>query len=173
MKRSLCLLAALCCAFALCASLMGCGANVDKSLYTGTWTLASTSDKNLDEDTIELMRSMDAAVDLVLNEDGSGTFTPYGESMKSISWKATSNTEGTATIDGAEVKLSLADGKLTLSDNGNATMTFVKKDTIASTSASTASAASSASASSSGETSDASASSGSTADASSSSSAAA
>jgi|GEM_PF-1169917 len=160
MKKGLGIIAILCCAAAFCVALVGCGANVDKSLYTGTWTLDSSSNKNFDSETIGLMRKMDATIDLVLNEDGSGTLKLL-EGSESLTWKATSNTEGTATLDGNEMKLSLADGKLTLTDRDNVSMTFARKDAVMaqSSSAAASASASSASADASGAAQDASASS--------------
>lgn len=171
MKKSLGIIAVLCCAFAICAALAGCGAGVDKSLYTGTWTLASSTNKNFDSETIGLMRKMDATIDLILNEDGSGTLKLL-EGDESLTWKATSNTEGTATLDGSELKLSLADGQLTMTDRDNVSMTFARKDAVMAESSSAASAASAASASSASQSAEASSASESSASASSSSDAA-
>lgn len=158
MKKGLGIIAALCCVAAICTALAGCGVNVDKSLYTGTWTLDSSSNKNFDSETIGLMRKMDATIDLVLNEDGSGTLKLL-EGSESLSWKAVSNTEGAVTLDGSEMKLSLADSQLTLTDRDNVSMTFARKDAaMAQSSSAAAASTSSASAKESGAAQDASAS---------------
>ena len=128
MNRKLGVLATVCFALALCLALVGCGANVDKSLYTGDWTLESGSGENLDEASIELMKSLGLDVTLTLKEDGTGTLDLFGQSQE-VKWSATSNTEGTLKLaeQNAETKIKLDDGKLTLADSDDSYMTFKRK----------------------------------------------
>lgn len=121
MGKKLGIIAAVCCALALCFALVGCGA--DKSNYTGEWNLAYGSDENLDADSIALMDSLGLTVKLTLNDDGSGTLDLFGETMQA-KWEASSNTEGKIALEGSEAKMTLANGELTITDGTGATMTF-------------------------------------------------
>lgn len=128
MNKRIGIIAALCFAFALCFTLIGCGggASVDKSIYTGTWELESGSDENLDAESVELMKSLGLEVTLTLKEDGTGSLDLFGESTD-ITWEAKSNTEGTITLEGEKANIKIADSKLTLDDDTGASMTFAKK----------------------------------------------
>ena len=121
MGKKLGIIAAVCCALALCFALDGCGA--DKSNYTGEWNLAYGSDENLDADSIALMDSLGLKVKLTLNDDGSGTLDLFGETMQA-KWEASSNAEGKIALEGSEAKMTLANGELTITDSTGATMTF-------------------------------------------------
>ena len=121
MGKKLGIIAAVCCALALCFALVGCGA--DKSNYTGEWNLAYGSDENLDADSIALMDSLGLKVKLTLNDDGSGTLDLFGETMQA-KWEASSNAEGKIALEGSEAKMTLANGELTITDSTGATMTF-------------------------------------------------
>lgn len=116
---ALCLAAA-----ALSLTLAGCG-GVDKSLYTGSWSLESGSDESLDADSLALLRSLGLEVLLTLNDDETGQLDQFGETL-SVTWKASSNSEGEMTIDGSESTFTLADGKLTVTDTGGTVMVFVR-----------------------------------------------
>ena len=123
MARRIGIIAALCCAFALCFALVGCGGGLDKSNYTGDWKLAYGSDENLDADSIELMNSLGLSVTLTLNEDGTGSLDLFGDKMEA-KWEAKDNTEGTITLDGNEATMKLENEQLTIVDSTNASMTF-------------------------------------------------
>lgn len=128
MSKKIGIIAAVCFALALCLGIAGCGASVDKSLYTGDWKLESSTDENLDAASLELMESLGLQVMLTLSEDGTGKLDLFGESQD-VKWEASSNTEGKLTLvsQNAETTLSLADGKLTLKDTGGTSMVFAKK----------------------------------------------
>ena len=150
MKRMLGVVAAICCAFALCFSLVGCG-GVDKSGYLGNWSLESGTDATLDADSIALMKTLGLQVFLTLNEDGTGSMNMFGSTLDA-SWQADSATEGKITVDGKDSTLALADGKLTLTDADGAYLTFTKYEgEIPSTTAVSAAAASASAAAASGE----------------------
>ena len=117
------IIAALCCALALCFALVGCGGGVDKSNYTGDWKLAYGSDENLDSASIDLMDSLGLAVTLTLNEDGTGSLNLFGEVMEA-KWEASSNSEGKITLDGSEATMKLENSELTIVDSTDASMTF-------------------------------------------------
>lgn len=136
--KKLSLIAAMCCAFVLCFALVGCG-GVDKSNYTGDWKLAYGSDENLDADSLELMDSLGLTVILTLNEDGTGALNLFGESMDAT-WEASSNSEGTITLEGSEASLKLDNGELTIEDSTGASMTFKRTTADASASAGSESA---------------------------------
>ena len=126
MKKGLGIVSALCFAVAFCIALAGCGAGVDKSLYTGNWELASSTSSELDEDMLQLMASMDMQVTMTLNADGTGRMDMVGVTTD-MTWEAKSNTEATGTMDGAEITMTLEDDKLTLHDESDITMTFVRE----------------------------------------------
>lgn len=123
MGKKLGIIAVLCCAFALCFTLIGCGGSVDKSNYLGDWQMTSGSDENLDEESIQLMESLGLTVTLTLNEDGTGSLNLFGEATD-VTWEAKSNTEGTITYEGEDAKITLNGDELTLSDDTDASMTF-------------------------------------------------
>ena len=143
MRKALGLIATVCCACALCFSLAGClGASVDKSLYTGEWTLVSSNNDNLDEKTVEFLRSIKAPVELNLKEDGSGSLRLPASATKSVTWTAKSNTEGTVTLDGDELKMTLNNEQITLTDSAKVTLTFARESAVEAASSNSASAAS-------------------------------
>ena len=146
MKQKFSIVAALGFALVLCFALVGCG-GVDKSLYTGDWTLESGTDKNLDADSIALMKTLGMEVRLTLNDDETGKLVLFGDS-RDITWKATSNTEGEVSIDGASATLKLEDEKLTISDANGTSMTFAKADGPAPAASAPSSSSASASAAS-------------------------
>ena len=121
--KKLSIIAALCCVAALCFTLVACGGGVDKSNYTGDWKLAYGSDENLDADSIELMNSLGLSVTLTVNEDGTGSLDLFGDNMEA-KWEASSNSEGTITLDGNEAKMKLENSELTIVDSTEASMTF-------------------------------------------------
>ena len=72
------------------------------------------------------MKSLGYEVTLTLNEDETGTIDLFGEKMD-IQWKATSGTEGEATMEGTDkAKLAVDGDKLVMSDDSSS-MTFAKK----------------------------------------------
>ena len=126
MNKKIGIIAALVCAFILCFALVGCGGGADKTKFVGSWTLESGSDENLNADAIAKMKSLGYEVTLTLNEDETGTIDLFGEKMD-IQWKATSGTEGEATMEGTDkAKLAVDGDKLVMSDDSSL-MTFAKK----------------------------------------------
>ena len=127
MAKRIGIIAALCFVLALGFTLVGCGGNsVDKSNYTGNWTLASSTDADLDADSIALMKSLGLEVNLTLNEDGSGKLDMFGDESD-VSWEATSNTEGKMKMNNAETSIKLDNGALTLADVDGSSLTFNRK----------------------------------------------
>ena len=146
MKKILGIATAICCMFALCFSLAGCG--VDKSGYVGNWSLESGTDATLDADSIALMKTLGLQVILTLNDDETGSMDLFGDKLD-VTWKATSATEGEATIDGKATTLKLEDDKLTVTEEDGKYLVFAKYDgELPSATAASAASASSASASS-------------------------
>lgn len=127
MNKKLGIVAALACAFVLCFALVGCGsASVDKTKFIGSWGLESGSDKNLDAESIELMKSLGLEVTLTLNEDGTGKLDLFGEASD-VEWTASSATEGKLTLkDQGDADMKIDSDKLVLSD-ASTSMTFAKK----------------------------------------------
>ncbi|MBP3866369.1 MAG: hypothetical protein J6D25_00980 [Eggerthellaceae bacterium] len=127
MNKKIGIIAALVCAFVLCFALVGCGGgSVDKTKFTGTWTLESGSDENLDADSIELMKSLGLEVNLTLNDDDTGKLDMFGQ-QEAVTWEATSATEGKLSMEGSgSANLKVEDNKLVMSDDSSS-MTFAKK----------------------------------------------
>lgn len=128
MTKKIGIIAALACAFVLCFALVGCGGSIDKTKFIGSWGLESSSDEDLDADSIELMKSLGLEVTLTLNEDGTGSLDLFGTEM-GLKWDATSDTEGTLTLEDEQgsANLKIDGDALTLSDSSDTTMTFAKK----------------------------------------------
>ena len=145
MKKILGIATAICCMFALCFSLAGCG--VDKSGYIGNWSLESGTDATLDADSIALMKTLGLQVILTLNDDETGSMDLFGDKLE-VTWKASSATEGEATIDGKPVTLKLEEEKLTVTEEDGKYLEFAKYEgELPSATAVSAAAANAASAS--------------------------
>lgn len=138
--------AVLCCAFALCLAMVGCGgsAKVDeataaKEAFAGSWDLTSMSqdgDTTTSED-IQTLAALGMKVTLSLNDDGTGQLVVFDGTM-SGTWEAIDATTATATLDGQSVDMAIDEnGELTLSESGS-TMTFKKAKAASSDSASSA-----------------------------------
>ena len=130
----------------LCFAVAGCGAgggaDDPKAAFIGSWTLAELSGENsASAEDIELMKSLGITVDMTLNEDGTGSLDLFGEVMDG-EWSATSATQATLTLKGEAVDLTLADDKLSMTQDG-AEMIFVKSAAASSSQASSAPAAAS------------------------------
>ena len=114
-----------CCVLTLCIALAGC-AGVDKSRYVGEWTYSSSENADLDEQSLSLADSLGLKIELVLSEDGTGTFTMLADS-KSVTWDASSDTEGKLAIDGsgeAKMQLDEAGEELSLVDPDQGALKF-------------------------------------------------
>ena len=122
MSKKLGVALVLCFALALCFMLAGCG-GIDKSKFVGDWHLASSTNENLDAESIALMKSLGLDVKLTLSDDGSGKLDMFGE-QKNLSWEASSNTGGKVRLDNAETAMSLDNGQLTLADVEGSSLTF-------------------------------------------------
>ena len=113
----------LCCALALCLALSACGSpKVDASAFLGEWVLASSSDENIDEESVKLAETLGLESKLVLNEDGTGRLVVLSNA-KDITWTATSETEGTVSTGGDEGTLKLHESSLSV-DVDETHMTF-------------------------------------------------
>ena len=122
MAKKLGIIVVVCCALALAIGLQGCG-GADKSNYVGDWKLASSTDANLDADSIALMQSINPGANLSLKEDGTGFLNLFNE-VRDVKWEAKSNAEGTLSADGVQTKIALSDDKLSLEDVDGASLTF-------------------------------------------------
>ena len=151
------------CVFALSLALVGCGGDngeAAKKAFTGTWDLIEMEQNGevTGQEDLETLKSLGLEVYVNLNEDGSAALVLFGEPMEGT-WTAKSATEGTITLEGQEVKMTIADSKLKFEQSGSS-LTFKKgeaKDTPSATSASTTGSASAESASASAESASASA----------------
>ena len=127
------IIALLCCAFALCLVLAGCGSPSDgsdeatgKDAFSGTWILTSMSQDGAEasSDDISTLAALGMEVKLTLNEDGSAQMDMIDDHM-SGTWEFTSSTEGAATLDGQAVELRIEGETLNMLEKGY-TMSFKK-----------------------------------------------
>ena len=125
MKQKIGIILVACLSFALCMALSAC-VLTNKSLYVGTWELQDSNSDTFDSDTMELMKTLDVKVTLSLVDDGTGTLNYLGTDPHSVTWKASSNTEGELSIGDGTDTLSLQEGVLTMTDDEGTYMTFVK-----------------------------------------------
>lgn len=125
MKQKIGIILIACLSFALCMALSSC-IMTNKSLYVGTWELQDSNSDTFDSDTMELMQTLDVKVTLSLVDDGTGTLNFLGTDPHSVTWQASSNTEGELSVDGEKNTLSLAEGVLTMTDDEGTFMTFAK-----------------------------------------------
>ena len=160
MKKGI--IALLACVFALSLSLVGCGGGGGgdaKAAWTGTWDLVEMEQDGevTGSDDLEMLKSLGLDVYLELNADGTGALVLFGESMDG-SWDAKSATEASFEIEGQKVDMKIADGKLTMEQNGSK-LTFAKGEARSSSAESASASASAASESASAASSSASSSS--------------
>ena len=125
MKQKIGIILVACLSFALCMALSAC-VMTNKSLYVGTWELQDSNSDTFDSETMELMRTLDVKVTLSLVDDGTGTLNYLGNDPHSVTWQASSNTEGELSVDGEKNALSLEEGVLTMTDDEGTFMTFAK-----------------------------------------------
>ena len=127
MNKRIGVIAVLACMFSLCLVLAACGgAGVDKSKFLGTWGLVGSSEESLNEESIEMMKSLNLEVTLTLNEDETGNLNLFGENT-AITWKATNASEGTVSMDGVgDANLKFDGDKLVMEDS-TSSMTFQKQ----------------------------------------------
>ena len=119
-----------------------------KAAYVGDWQMVRGSESGLEESNLTYLRQEGMTIDLTLKEDGTGTYSLFGEKT-AVTWDASSASVGTLSFSGAKFDMALKDGELTLSSSG-ASMTFKKTSEISTpTKSSSASSSSSSSKSSS------------------------
>ena len=142
------IVAVLCCAFALCLALVGCGgssevdeATAAKEAFAGTWDLSGMSqngDTTGSED-IQTLAALGMKVTLSLNDDGTAQLVVFDTTM-SGTWEVVDATTATATLEGQSADMTIDEaGELTLAESGS-TMTFKKGKAASSASASASSA---------------------------------
>ncbi len=141
-------IAALCCAFALCLALAGCGAagapDSGEDALVGNWSLVSMVRDGTEtgEEDIKALSDLGLDVSFEVKADGTCELVLFDEPMAGT-WKATSPNEGEIEMDGSKITYSLEDEKLSVIQK-DSSMTFKKE---AATDASSDSAASSGEAS--------------------------
>lgn len=117
---------AVACACALMLVLVGCAGadgpvqSWEQKAFAGTWNLVEMSDGGdvTGADELKLMNSMGMQVTLALGEDSNLTLDRLGK-VTNGTWKATSETEGSATIEGQELAMQITEGKLVLEQGGD------------------------------------------------------
>lgn len=123
-KRLLAIIITAICACILSSALVGCGGD-PKANYVGSWELESIEDSNLGHVDTAILKQMGMEIGMNLNEDGSGEFIYFGESIDAT-WSATSATSMTLTLSGAgDIIFNYTDGKLVGETDGSS-MTFAK-----------------------------------------------
>ena len=96
---------------------------------------------------VNMAKDLGITVTLELNEDGTAALVIFGEKAEG-EWEAKSATEGTFKAEDAAVDMKIADGKLTMEQNGEK-LVFEKAEAAAGSSAAASDSAASESASSS------------------------
>ena len=146
MKKGI--IALLACVFALSLALVGCGGGGGdaKAAWVGTWDLYEMEENGqiTSTDDIQMLRDLGLTVTLELKDDGNGALVMFGESLEGT-WEAKSATEGSFTAQDQTVGMTIADGKLTMEQNGSK-LVFQKGEATASSSAASAASASAESA---------------------------
>ena len=108
--------------FALCLVLAGCGGDPAKN-YVGDWKLTGMEENGeaTSAEDLKLMEDMCLTITLSVKEDKSFLLNVMGEEM-SGTWEAKSASEATFTIEGQSVPATLANGVLTLEQDGTKMM---------------------------------------------------
>lgn len=108
--------------FALCLVLAGCGGDAAKN-YVGDWKLTGMEENGeaTSADDIKLMEDMGLSVTMSVKEDKTFSMNVMGEEM-SGTWEAKSASEATFTVEGQSVPVTLANGVLTLEQDGTKMM---------------------------------------------------
>ena len=145
MKKGI-IVALFACVFALSLALVGCGGSGGgdpKAAWVGTWDLTEMEENGsiTSSEDIQMLKDLGLTVELELKSDGTGALVLFGENMDG-KWEAKSSTDATFTYEGQTINMKIADGKLTMEQNGSK-LTFVK-GTASSASAASASASASA-----------------------------
>ena len=126
------ILLSLCCAFALCLALVGCGGgggnDAAKAAFTGTWDLTGiTQDgEETTAEEISMLSSLGLDVYLTLNEDGTSKLVLFGESMEGT-WTADSETAGTITLQGESTDMAIEGDTLKMTESGSGSSLTFKK----------------------------------------------
>jgi hypothetical protein len=108
--------------FALCLVLAGCGGDAAKN-YVGDWKLTGMEENGeaTSAEDLKLMEDMGLTITLSVKEDKSFLLNVMGEEM-SGTWEAKSASEATFTVEGQSVPATLANGVLTLEQDGTKMM---------------------------------------------------
>jgi hypothetical protein len=108
--------------FALCLVLAGCGGDAAKN-YVGDWKLTGMEENGeaTSAEDLKLMEDMGLTITLSVKDDKSFSLNVMGEEM-SGTWEAKSASEATFTVEGQSVPATLANGVLTLEQDGTKMM---------------------------------------------------
>jgi len=123
-------IAAVCCAFALCLALVGCGANgtsdSGEDALVGNWNLVSMVRDGVEtgEEDIKALSDLGLDVSFEAKADGKCELVLFGEPTAGT-WKATGPDEGEIEMDGSEITYSFEDDKLVVIQK-DSSMTFKK-----------------------------------------------
>lgn len=149
MKKGI-IVALFACVFALSLALVGCGGGGGggdaKAAWVGTWDLTEMEENGqiTGSDDIQMLKDLGLTVNLELKDDGTGALVLFGEAMDG-SWEAKSATDAAFTYEGQTIDMKIADGKLTMEQNGSK-LTFAKGAASSASAASASASAASASA---------------------------
>ena len=123
------LIALLACTMLACLALAACAAKPDPTPFVGSWELCemeSDGEVTSSDDLEQIRNLLGIFVYLDLNEDGTLALDVFGE-MLDGTWEPTGATTAAGTFNGQDCEITLADGRLTLAQEG-ASMTFVAID---------------------------------------------
>lgn len=108
-------------------ALAGCSPKAEKintEQFVGRWEFIQGSQETLSKDKVDSAKSLGTNAFLTLEKDETGSFDMY-ENVKNLTWKATSETEGTLTLEDTKpTDMTVKDDELILSDSGDNTLMF-------------------------------------------------
>lgn len=139
MKKKM--IALIVCMGLLCMVLVGCAGSDPAKKFIGYWELSAIpSSEGTGAEEISMMKAFGLTASITLNEDKSASLDIFGEKINGT-WKAKDEKNATFTYDGADYAMTLADGTLSMTVEGD-TLEFVQGTAPAASSSSNSSSSS-------------------------------
>lgn len=122
MKKKLLALVVVClCALSL--GMFGCGGGGGgeedaSAAFIGNWKLVDITGEDVSAEDLELMESLGMTVEADFDADGNAQLVMFGEAMVGT-WEAASASEGTITLEGQAVNMTIDNGQLSMEQGGD------------------------------------------------------
>ena len=117
------IIASICCTWILSFALVGCTLNTSKpeDAFIGTWEMVELTNNGepVSAGTLDAIRELGMEVVLNFKEDGSCSFSLFGQSVAGT-WEATDATTGKMTLENQTYDLRIEDDKLRFEQDGSA-----------------------------------------------------